>query len=239
MKKVEKFNARRYYQRSYGLFVDVERHEYTGETVIRMGSLVHIGKNMPVADRAVCCTFNTGREKDLSDEECLKSFAEVYWKFASDYIFYNISDKMGVNPFDIPYENDGDSNDSLVMDEFDELEIRRYKHKYGNQKYYLDVEIRRNPNNPDDVETNIYLLELPGRIKVLCDIYCYEVPKEKYKKILKDNMHNYKLIYRQNEVYQEYHICRHEKPDDDRPAMSNDNSFLNIPEGIDEELPFS
>lgn len=64
MKKIEKFKARRYYQRSYGLFADVERHEYKGETIIRLGSDVHIGNDMPVADRTAYCTFNTGRDHE-------------------------------------------------------------------------------------------------------------------------------------------------------------------------------
>ncbi|MCM1222746.1 MAG: hypothetical protein NC548_50640 [Lachnospiraceae bacterium] len=258
MKKIEKFKIKRYYQRSYGLFVDVERHEYKHETVIRMGSLAHIRETLPMIERiacsrsifsignmwenmsvdekTVCCTFNAGA---LSDEECLNSFAKVYWRFASSYIFFRISDKMGVYPFEIPYENDGGSSDSLIMDKFSELEVRRYKHKYGNEKYYLDVEILRNPENPDDVETKMYIMGRPGDTKVLCDIYYYEFPKEKLKKILKDSMYSYRLIYRQAEVYHEYNLSSYAKPDDDWPATPKDDSFNNIPEGLDEELPFN
>lgn len=71
-------------------------------------------------------------------------------------------------------------------------------------------------------------------MKVLCDIYGYEVPKEKYKKILKDNMIFYKLIYRQDEVYQEYCIRHHEKSDD-MSAQAFDYETL---EQIYKELPF-
>lgn len=212
MKKINEFKAKRYYQNSMGICVDVER--YGGETIISMGSIapravgLHIIKDMPAAVRVVCCRFANSDEEELTDKECMEAFEKVYWKFESAYIFFFISDDFGIQPF-----QDGD--DSLDMSKFAELEITRYKHKVGDQKYYLDVEINRNPDNPDDVLTNIYIMDTPGNRKTLCDTYAYEVPKENNKEILKNNIDQYILIFNQEMNDEIYSIPCHRKPGDD------------------------
>lgn len=190
------------------MYVDIER--YGGETILSMGSIapravkLHIVKDMPAAVKVVCCKFANSDEKDITDKECMEAFEKVYWKFESAYIFYFMSDDLGIYPFE-------DGDDSLDMNDFCELEIARYKHKVENQRYYLDVEIHREIDNPEDVCTNIYIMNPPGNRKTLCDRYAYEVPEENRKEILKNNIAQYILTYNQEMNDEIYSIPYHEK----------------------------
>lgn len=215
MKKTGEIKGRRYYQGDMGIFVDIAR--YKGETVLSIGSDVpravrlHILENMPAAARVVCCKF-AADESVLTDKECMEVFEKIYWKFASAYIFFFISDDFGIQPFQ-------DGEVSLDMSDFSELEIRRYEHKVEDKKYYLDVELDRDPNNPEDVITNMYIMDQPGDRKTLCDRYAYEIPEENYKEVLKNNMDQYILTFNQEEKGDIYSIPYHKKFEADK--MSN------------------
>ena len=209
MKKLEKLKAKRYYQRDFGLFVDIER--CGGKTNIYLGTTMNrecsVASDMPIAGRALCCTLYEGNEQSFPDKDCMEAFEKICGRFKSAYIFWYITDEL-CQPYDDCFDN------SLDMDDFCELEITRYKHKAGKEKFYLDVEICRNPEEPDDVRTNIYIMDPPGYSKILCDRYAYEVPKQEHKDILKKNLMGYIWTYRQEMVDQEYYIPFHEKPGD-------------------------
>ena len=229
MKKIDVFKGRRYYQNGFGLFIDIER--CGGETNILMGTTMNqvypVAYDMPVARRAVCCTFYD--EQHSIDKECMEAFEKVYGRFESAYIFYCITDE-----FDQPYEKCYDK--SLNMDDFCELEVTRYKHKSGKEKFYIDVEVCRNPEEPDDVQTNMYIMKASEYGRILCDRYAYEVPKQKYKDILKKNFDKYIWIYREEMVDQEYYIPYHEKPHDN--GGGNAIAMEDFMGDRDIELPF-
>ena len=206
MKKVDTLEGTRYYQNDYGMFLDIERHEK--KTDLRLGTTASVMEpamtGAPVAARDICCQFAGG--KGVSDEECLKAFGAVYWNYVSTYIFYNVSDELGINP----HESFGYKR--LAKRNPCKMKITRYKHRHEKKTFCMDVEVCRDPKF-SDVWTYIYIMENPGYHKVLCDRYAYEVPEDKYKEILEENLEKYIEVLCSECNYQEYCIPFHEKPD--------------------------
>lgn len=201
MKKIDKFKGKRYYQSGMGIFIDIER--YRGDTVLSMGSwttrVINLrDTNIPVVEKMKCCEFAA---TELTDEECMEAFEKVYWKFESKYIFCYICDDFGIQPFDNGYE-------SIEMNDFYELEITRYKHKHRNKLYYLDVVVRKDPNDPEIVYTYVYIKPPQRTTRYLCDNYAYEVPEGKYEEMLNNNFDKYIATLAEVEDYGDYlHIC--------------------------------
>lgn len=183
MEILEEFRGRRYYQDNLGESIDIEKHKgktllITGKDVPRAARSCNMG-DISRSVRAVCCEIE-GDENALEDEECMEIFSDIYKKMKlGDGISF-----LSSEPESWPFKSE---KLLLDMDDFSELEITRYVHKAGERIYYLDVEVDRDPNNPEDVITKMYRVKSPrgaGCRKFLYEWHSCQVPKEKYKKML-------------------------------------------------------